>query len=138
MCPARAVAAVLAEDAISTSETPLLPTLNVTAAAGDAASAVGLNPAAAPAHVLGVTWPALAPFLLVFAAVSDEYLPLLAGAAAATPLTRVSRAPRSCAAVSPVSDEALAIDAVAVLGPLQLLRPATAAGTSSSPYAILQ
>jgi hypothetical protein len=77
--------------------------------------------------------------LLVFAAVSDEYLPLLAGAAAATPLTRVSRAPRSCAAVSPVSDEALAIDAVAVLGPLlQLLRPATAAGTSSSPDAILQ
>jgi hypothetical protein len=74
----------------------------------------------------------------MLAAVSDEYLPLLAGAAAATPLTRVSRAPRSCAAVSPASDGDLATDAVAVLVPLplQALRPATATDTSSSPDAI--
>jgi hypothetical protein len=77
--------------------------------------------------------------LLVLAADSDEYLPLLAGAAAATPLTRVSRAARSIAAVNPLLDEALVAVAVAVaeLVPLlQAARPATATLTNSSPDAI--
>src|ERR1700758_4925445 len=109
MLAASTVDADLAEDAIRTSEIPFVPTWNVTAAAGAAARAVGLNPdVAAAVYVLGVTWAALAPCLLVLAADSEEYLPLLAGAAAATPLTRVSRAARSIAAVNPVLDEALA------------------------------
>src|SRR5579862_5787314 len=53
--PASAADADAAEDAISTSETPLVPTLNITAAAGDPDSAAGSNPdVAAPAQVLGV------------------------------------------------------------------------------------
>jgi hypothetical protein len=75
----------------------------------------------------------------VLAADSDEYLPLLAGAAAATPLTRVSSAPRSIAAVNPLFGEALVAVAVAVAELVPLLqpaRPATATGTSSSPDAI--
>src|ERR1700755_3455280 len=115
MLTASTADADLAEDAIRTSEIGFVPPRTVTAAAGAPARAVGLNPdVAAPVHVLGVTWTALTPCLPVLAADSDEYLPLLAGAAAATPLTRVSRAARSIAAVNPVLDEALAAVAVAV------------------------
>jgi hypothetical protein len=65
----------------------------------------------------------------------DAYVPLLAGAAAATPLTRVSRAFRSVAAVVPV-DEALVVEVAPLLQPAS---PATATGTSTSnPDAIRQ
>jgi hypothetical protein len=141
---ASAVVADLELDAMSTSDTPLVPTWNVTAAAGDPASAVGLNPdVAVCVQVLGVTWTVFAVCLPLLADGSDdEYLPVAAGAAAATPLTCVSRALRSVFDDSPPSDAVLAEavpDAAAELDPPpQAANPATATGTSSSPDAIRQ
>lgn len=118
-----------------------MPTRNVTAAAGEAESAAELNPAvAAWVQAFGETCTPLA--ALVLAACMDAYVPLLAGAAAATPLTRVSSASRSVAAVSApfAAVEAVALDAALELPPLlpQPATTATAAGTSSIPDAIRQ
>src|ERR1700728_347062 len=72
-CPASTADAESAEEAISTSETVLPPTRNVTAAAGASARMVEPSPAAAPApaQAAGLTWTALAPGLPVLADGSD-------------------------------------------------------------------
>jgi hypothetical protein len=69
----------------------------------------------------------------------DKYCPVLAGAAAATPLTRVSRAFCSIVALIPPADEALAASDAAAVEELPLLHPAapaTTAGKINSPDAI--
>src|ERR1700722_2288677 len=75
---------------------------------------------------------------LLFAACMDEYVPLLAGAAAATPLTRVSRACRNVAEVSAPFAEVVAAELDELDPPPQPASPATATGASSSPDAIRQ
>ncbi len=100
-CPASAVEATLSGDETSTSDTPFASTLNVTAAAGESASTVGSNPVCvACAQAVGVAFMPLADCSPVSAADSEEKSPLATGVAAPTPLTRVSRAPRSFAALN--------------------------------------
>ena len=74
--PASTADAVPADEAISTSDTALPPTRNVTAAAGACARMAEPNPAAAaPPHIDGLTWTAFAAGLPVLAADSVPYSP---------------------------------------------------------------
>src|ERR1700722_1002868 len=135
--PASTADAEPAEEAISTSETALPPNRNVTAAAGAPARRAEPNPAgAAPAQADGLTWTALAAGLPVLMADSDAYFPLLTWVADATPLTRVSSAPRSCTALN-IPDAAADVEPPADDPPLPLhpARPATTTGTSTPPRA---
>jgi hypothetical protein len=99
-----------------------------------------LNPTvAAWVQVLGVTSTPLV--ALLAADCMDAYVPLLAGAAAATPLTRVSSASRRLAAVSAPFAAAVPVEldaAVELDPPPHAASPATATGTSSIPDAIRQ
>jgi hypothetical protein len=100
------------------------------------------SPAAvAPAQVAGLAWAAAPATVPKLAADSDAYLPMLAGVAAATPLTLVSRALRNCVALSiPVAPAGADAGAALVAEEdpplaLQPAIPATTTGTSTPPKA---
>ena len=134
--PASAVTATLSGDETSTSETPFASTLNVTAAAGELASVVGSYAVcAAVAQTSGVALASPVDCSPRSAADSEANSPLAAGVAAPTPLTRVSRAPRSLAALNApaaalADSEASPVWLDEPLHPARLA-PAATAGASS-------
>src|ERR1700742_3586945 len=121
----------------STSETPSLPTRNVTTDAGACVKVAELKPVTlAWPHLDGLT---LTPFmvcLLVFTSGSAPYSPAWAGLAGASPLISVSRAVFSWLAEKPWGE--LVAAAPADLGALAWLaedpppQPATAVAPSST------
>src|SRR5512135_2857844 len=96
----RASAAVADEGASRTSETPFLPTRKVETVAGTEAKDGELNPVTVVcSHSAGRTVTPLSEVLVALTCAREPYAPDSTGAAGDRPLSLVSSAPRSWAAV---------------------------------------